>query len=243
MAEYKWPDADKRLWIGKRVSRIDGPDKVSGRAKYSYDVNRPGMLWAKVVRCPFAHAKIVSIDTSAAEKMAGVKAIELIHKPGDEIQWAEEDIVAIAAVDEPTAEDAVRAVKIEYQRLPHLVVDSDPKVAGDRAKTNDEEKAGDPDKAFAEAEVVIEGEYGLPVIAHCCLEAHPNGRTTTICWCTCPARPFHLSPARWRRRWASPLPTFAKRWITSGAALGANSPRTGGASPPPSCQRKRTGNR
>ncbi|HUK88964.1 MAG TPA: xanthine dehydrogenase family protein molybdopterin-binding subunit [Blastocatellia bacterium] len=172
MAEYKWPDADKRLWIGKRVSRIDGPDKVSGRAKYSYDVNRPGMLWAKVVRCPFAHAKIVSIDTSAAEKMAGVKAIELIHKPGDEIQWAEEDIVAIAAVDEPTAEDAVRAVKIEYQRLPHLVVDSDPKVAGDRAKTNDEEKAGDPDKAFAEAEVVIEGEYGLPVIAHCCLEAH-----------------------------------------------------------------------
>jgi xanthine dehydrogenase YagR molybdenum-binding subunit len=172
MAEYKWPEAEKRLWIGKRVSRIDGPAKVSGQAKYTYDLNRPGGLWAKVVRCPYAHAKIVSIDTTAAEKMPGVKAIEFIHKVGDEIQWAEEDIVAIAAVDEYVAEDAVRAVKIEYQKLPHMVIDSDPKFAGDRAKTNDEEKGGEPEKAFAEAEVVVEGEYGMPVIAHCCLEAH-----------------------------------------------------------------------
>jgi len=172
MAEYKWPEAEKRLWIGKRVSRIDGPVKVSGRAKYSYDLNRPGGLWAKMVRCPYAHARIVSIDTSAAEKMPGVKAIEFIHKVGDEIQWAEDDIVAIAAVDEPTAEDAVRAVKVQYERLPHMVIDFDPKLAGDRAKTNDEEKAGEPEKAFSESEVVVEGEYGMPVIAHCCLEAH-----------------------------------------------------------------------
>jgi xanthine dehydrogenase YagR molybdenum-binding subunit len=172
MAEYKWPDADKRLWIGKRVSRIDGPVKVSGKAKYTYDINRPGMLWGKMVRCPYARAKIVSIDTSAAEKMPGVRAIQLIHKVGDEIQWYGDDVVAIAAIDEPTAEDAVRAVKVEYEKLPHMVIDWDPKLAGDRAKTNAEEKNGDPDAAFSQADVVIEGEYGVSIIAHCCLESH-----------------------------------------------------------------------
>ena len=52
MAEYKWPEADKRNLIGKRISRVDGPDKVSGRAKYTYDVHQPGMLYGKVVRSP-----------------------------------------------------------------------------------------------------------------------------------------------------------------------------------------------
>ena len=82
MAEYKWPEAEKRTLLGKRISRIDGPDKVSGRAKYTYDINRPGMLYGKVVRSTYAHAKIVSIDTSAAEKMAGVKAVHVIIEPG-----------------------------------------------------------------------------------------------------------------------------------------------------------------
>ena len=52
MAEYKWPEADKRSLIGKRISRIDGPHKVSGRAKYSYDVKRPGVLYARMLRSP-----------------------------------------------------------------------------------------------------------------------------------------------------------------------------------------------
>ncbi len=172
MAEYKWPDADKRTLIGKRISRIDGAPKVSGNAKYNSDVNRPGMLHGRVLRSPHAHAKIVSIDVSGAEKMSGVKAIQIINNAGFEIQWAGENIVAIAAVDEPTAEDAIRAIKVQYEILPHLVVDNDPKIAGDRAKPVSGTTKGDPDKAFAEAEVVHEGEYGMPVITHCCLEPH-----------------------------------------------------------------------
>jgi xanthine dehydrogenase YagR molybdenum-binding subunit len=172
MADYKWPDAEKRSLIGKRISRLDGPDKVSGKAKYNSDVNRPNMLYGKVLRSPYAHAKIVSIDTSAAEKIPGVKAIHIINKEGFEIQWAGENILAIAAVDEPTAEDAIRAVKITYERLDHLVVDTDPKAAGDRARPTAAQTKGDPDKGFAEAEVVHEGEYGVPVITHCCLEPH-----------------------------------------------------------------------
>ncbi len=172
MAEYKWPEADKRTLIGKRISRIDGPFKVSGRAKYSFDINRPGMLFGKILRSPHAHAKVKSIDTSAAEKMPGVKAVHVVAGPETELYWAGASVVAVAAVDEPTAEDAMRAIKVEYEVLPHLVIDTDPKSAGDYARAANENKAGDPDKGFSEAEVTVEGNYGLPVITHCCLEPH-----------------------------------------------------------------------
>jgi xanthine dehydrogenase YagR molybdenum-binding subunit len=172
VADYKWPEPEKRTLIGKRISRLDGPDKVSGRAKYTYDVNRPGMLHGKVLRSPHAHAKIVSIDTSAAEAMAGVKAVIVIQGPGTEIKWANDEVAAVAAVDEPTAEDAARAIKVEYEKLPHLVSELDVKAAGENAKPMEEQTAGEPDKAFQEAEVVSEGEYGSRVMAHCCLEAH-----------------------------------------------------------------------
>lgn len=122
-SKYGWPAADKRTLIGKRISRVDGPDKVSGHAKYTYDVHRPGMLYGKVVRSPHAHAKVVSIDTSAAEKMPGVKGVYIIQDKGSEIHWAGDDIVVVAAVDEPTAEDAARAIRVEYQPLPHFVDD------------------------------------------------------------------------------------------------------------------------
>jgi len=112
--------------IGARVTRVDAPAKVSGQAKYTYDVHRPGMLYGKVFRSPYAHAKVVSIDTSAAEKMPGIKAIHIVQGPGSTIHWAGDDIVAVAAVDEPTAEDAVRAIKVKFQQLPHLVSDAEP---------------------------------------------------------------------------------------------------------------------
>ena len=120
---YSWPPAEKRSLIGKRISRVDGPVKVTGRAKYTYDVKRTDMLFGKVVRCPHAHAKVVSVDTAAAEKMPGVKAIHVVQGPGSEIHWAGDDIVVVAAVDEPTAADAARMVKVEYEVLPHFVTD------------------------------------------------------------------------------------------------------------------------
>ncbi len=245
MPDYAWPDAQHRTLIGTRVTRVDSPAKVSGQAKYTYDVHRPGMLYGKVLRCPYAHAKVVSIDTSAAEKMPGVKAVHIVQGPGSNIHWAGDDIVAVAAVDEPTAEDAIRAITVKFQRLPHLVSDAEPPKgsaqeegplsmdaiddmldnqvparqmvsqiqtygitekpdearlnalkasgatddvlaairaaavhpeAGNRPQSNYQKAAaqtvGDPDKAFAEAEVVSEGLYGIPVITHCCLESH-----------------------------------------------------------------------
>src|SRR5215471_14110943 len=121
--KYAWPAAEQRSLIGKRISRVDGPDKVSGAAKYTYDLHAPGMLYGKVLRLPYAHAKVVSVDTSAAEKIPGVKAVHVVQEPGAEIQWAGDDVVVVAAVDEQTAGDAIRAIKVEYQPLPHYVDD------------------------------------------------------------------------------------------------------------------------
>src|SRR5260370_11495386 len=125
MADYKWPEQENRSLIGNRISRVDGPVKVSGKAKYTYDLHPAGMLYGKVVRSAHAHCKITRIDTSAAEAVPGVKAVHIVQGPGSEISWAGDDLVVIAAVDEPTANDAARLVKVVYEPLPHWVNDFD----------------------------------------------------------------------------------------------------------------------
>ncbi|MDA0749231.1 MAG: hypothetical protein O2964_00810, partial [Verrucomicrobia bacterium] len=77
MANVAWPKEGDRSVIGKRISRVDGPVKVSGEAKYSYDINRKGMLHAKAITSPYAHAKLISVDLSAAEGVAGYVAAEI----------------------------------------------------------------------------------------------------------------------------------------------------------------------
>src|SRR5262249_7696555 len=84
------------------------------------------ILYGKVLRSPHAKAKIVSVDTSVAEKMPGVVAVELIQKIGGTVQWAGDEIVAVGPVDECTAEDAVRSIKVKYQPLPYVVSDAEP---------------------------------------------------------------------------------------------------------------------
>ena len=115
MPDYQWPDPEHRTLIGQRISRVDSPDKVSGQARYTYDVKRPGLLFGKMLRAPYAHCKVVSIDITAAEKMPGVKAIEIVQKAGSTIHWAGDEVVGVAAVDEGTAEDAIRAIQVKYQ--------------------------------------------------------------------------------------------------------------------------------
>src|SRR6202451_554893 len=144
MPDYNWPDAEHRTLIGKRISRVDAPFKVSGRAKYTYDYRGANMLFGKILRAPYAKAKIVSIDISAAEKMPGVKAVEIIQKAGTTAQWAGDEIVAVAAVDESTAEDAVRLIKVSYQPMSYLVSDAEPPAgAGEAAGPMSEDDIDD----------------------------------------------------------------------------------------------------
>lgn len=173
MADYHWPPAEKRTLIGKRISRLDGPWKASGRAKYSYDINRPNMLFGRMVISPHAHAKVTSIDTSAAEKMPGVKAVHNMVPVGFEVAWAGQEIVALAAETEDQVRDAARAVKIGYDVMPHFVSDVSPdKAPAGYTQQLNESTNLDPDAGFKSADVVHEGEYGSPTITHCCLEAH-----------------------------------------------------------------------
>jgi len=116
VADYSWPIAGSRTTIGTDVTRIDTPLKVTGRAAYTTDVQAPGMLYAVTVGCPYAHAKIISIDTSAAEKVPGCKAVTVIQKPGTEIFWAGDDVVAIGTTGCQSRESAIQRIAASRAR-------------------------------------------------------------------------------------------------------------------------------
>src|SRR5262245_48155086 len=128
--KYEWPAAGERSLIGKRINRIDGGAKASGRAKYTYDVNLPGLLTSKVLRSPYAHAKITAIDTAEAEKLPGVKSVQVVLGAGKEVNWVGDEIAAVAAINEEVANDALAKIKVQFEELPHLVVEEDLGKAG-----------------------------------------------------------------------------------------------------------------
>src|SRR5262245_38480585 len=116
MAERKfaWPARKENIHIGKSIPRIDGVAKASGQAKYTADINTKGTLIATLLTSPRAAAKIKKIDIDAATKMPGVKAVHLFKKAADEVRWEGELIAAVAAERIEQAEDAVKAIGVEY---------------------------------------------------------------------------------------------------------------------------------
>ncbi len=172
MPDYSWPPMEKRRIVGKRTSRLDGPDKASGKAKYPSDLNPPGLLHAVMLTSPHAHARVKTVDIAAAKKFPGVTAIRVISGPGTEVQWAGTEIAILAATSEAIARDAVALIKVDYEVLPHVVREDDLGKVGNRAKAAGEQVTGDPDAAFKEADAISENLYSIPVITHCCLEPH-----------------------------------------------------------------------
>ena len=165
---YKWPE--KRKIIGTGVPRLDGALKASGKAKYSFDRNLPGMLYGKILRSPHAHCKVVELDLGPAEAMPGVKASHVIKGKGAELFYGGDEIVALAAETEEQARDALRKIKITYEVLPHVASEADGLKKAVNPKT--EQKGEDVDANFAKAAAVSEGTYGCPVITHVCWESH-----------------------------------------------------------------------
>ncbi len=123
--------------VGQRVRRPDGVDKVTGRALYGADMTAPGMLVGRILRSPHAHARIRSIDTSAAEALKGVKAVVTgadFGSPASEFVRDVQDncmardkalydghaVAAVAAVDAATAKAALKLIKVDYEILPHV---------------------------------------------------------------------------------------------------------------------------
>jgi xanthine dehydrogenase YagR molybdenum-binding subunit len=190
MAEYTWPTKDKTTAIGKRVKRLDGPEKSTGKAKYTYDVNLPNMLIAKGLGCPHAHCKITSIDIAPALKVPGVVHAETNKKSGDTIEFQGDLLAFVAAETEGAAAEGVKAIAVQYEMLPSFTQDSDLAAAnaagrvtrgGGRSLTEAMPKENENPDAFVAAEVerllkaaahTVEGTYGIDCITHCCLEPH-----------------------------------------------------------------------
>lgn len=126
--------------VGKSTPRIDGRLKVTGAAKYTADVRLPGMLFASMVTSPHPHARILSIDTSAADRHAQVRAVHILERLRDMaelrdkskelkskfpvVRFAGQPVAAVAATSQQAADEAARLVKVEYEPLP-FVVDKD----------------------------------------------------------------------------------------------------------------------
>lgn len=176
MPDFAWPPMEDRKVMGKRISRLDGPAKASGRAKYASDFHREDLLFAAMLASPHAHARIKSINTDDAKAVPGVVAVNVISPAGTEVQWEGTEIAVVSAKTEEIARDAVRKIKVDYEVMPSLVRENDLAKAGSRAKAAGEQVTGDPDHEFSNSEnVVSEGYYGIPVLTHCCLE--PHGQT------------------------------------------------------------------
>src|SRR5262249_61708478 len=114
----------------------------------------------------------VSADVEEARQMPGVTAVEVMSQPVTETQWAGAEIAAADAVTEEQATDAIRKIKVNYEVLPHLVKEDDLAKVGPRGKAAGEKLTGDADQGFKEADVVMEGQYGIPGLTHCCLQSH-----------------------------------------------------------------------
>ncbi|HEY0512657.1 MAG TPA: xanthine dehydrogenase family protein molybdopterin-binding subunit [Thermoanaerobaculia bacterium] len=192
MADPTWPGEKDRRLIGQRTSRLDGPAKTTGHAKYTYDLKPAGMLYGKILRCPHAHARVKRLDVAAAQSLRGVRAVRVIQGPGSEIQWALDEIAAVAAVSEGIAEDALRAIKVEYEVLPHFVTEeklADAVSQGIKVEPEGEETQGDAAAALAAADFRVKGSYGMPLVAHNCLEPHGQichwtGPDHLTAWCS-----------------------------------------------------------
>lgn len=200
--------------VGSSVERIDGQAKIEGRAEYVGDMEVAGMVHGRVLRSPHAHARIVSVDTERAESMPGVVGIlvaaDLVDldatyghairdRPviGDgKVRFAGEPVVALAALTEEQAEEALRQVIVEYDVLePMVTIEQaiDPGAAEIHELANRDGFAhglgvlperigndcyrygferGDVADAFASAEIVVEGEYRFPAVYQYAMETH-----------------------------------------------------------------------
>ena len=174
-----WGPNDKHTLLNSRMTRVDGPLKVTGAARYTYDQRLPGMLYGRILRSPHAHARVTRIDADAASKIPGVKAI--VQAPLTEVRFAGAPVAAVAATTPEIAGDALRAIKVTYEVLPHVVHADEaikpnaPKVVAEENNVQEKNKNGDPQKAeaaFATADEIVEAEYISARIHHACLETH-----------------------------------------------------------------------
>ncbi len=170
--------------VGKSYPQIDGMQKAMGKTKFVTDLVLPRMLYGRVLRSPYPHAKIKNIDTSKAEALSGVKAVAtyadtpgIKYGPrsedwtifaGDKARFHGDEVAAVAAIDEDTAEEALELIEVEYEELP-FVTDPIEAMQPGAPQVHDDKPAniaaefkvevGDVDRAFDDSHIIYEDRY------------------------------------------------------------------------------------
>jgi len=161
--------------VGRPASRQDGALRVRGEARYTADIKLPGMLHAVVLRSPHAHARVHRIDLAPALALPGVRAAigpGEAHGLDEEAGWAGAPVAAVAADTFAQARAAVEAIAVEWEELEVVL---DPEEAVRRGLVTAESRRserGDVERAFAEADVVVEATYRTQTVLHNSLETH-----------------------------------------------------------------------
>lgn len=188
--------------IGKRLPRVDAPEKTTGEALYTVDISFPKMLHGKILRSIHPHARILNIDISKAMRLPGVKAVitgkdtwgirygftsvipQTMDELGlaiDKVRYIGDEVAAVAAVDEETAAEALELIEVDYEVLP-AVFDPEAAMQPGAPLIHDDKPNnigsttllgfGDVEKAFRESAYVREDRFSTAAQNHCCLEPH-----------------------------------------------------------------------
>ncbi|MDP2936798.1 MAG: molybdopterin-dependent oxidoreductase [Dehalococcoidia bacterium] len=184
--------------VGKSLPKIDAPAKAKGETIFTTDLRLPGMLHGRILRSPLPHARLLNVDASRALRLPGVKAvvtgaetpITFGYLPNtadqyplarDKVRYIGDEVAAVAAVDEDTAEHALSLIQVDYEELPAVfdpvealregapqIHDNVPGNVGGEFKMN----FGDVEAAFAAADFVREDRFVTAAVTHCPLEGH-----------------------------------------------------------------------
>lgn len=184
---------EKKTIIGARVPKPDAPDKAIGRTRYINDMVLPRMLFGKILHTDRVHAKIISIDTRAAQALAGVHVVltgddipelrfgttrDNVPLKAGKVRCIRDEVAAVAAESEEIAAQAIALIKVEYEDLPAVFSPREAMREGapvvqeehpDNRSLYYEFSHGDIAAAEAESDIVVEHEFELPYVTHCCM--------------------------------------------------------------------------
>jgi len=188
--------AERELkFVGQNVPRVDGIEKVTGKAKFTGDLAIPGMLHGKILRSPYPHARLININTKQAEALPGVAAVLTAADISDidpyyngrpviaiqKVRYGGEPVAAVAAVDEETAQEALSLITVDYEELPAAVgleaaLRGGAPLIHDNSSNNicshERVEKGNIEEGFAEADEIFEDRFTFPMVYHYTMEPH-----------------------------------------------------------------------
>jgi 4-hydroxybenzoyl-CoA reductase subunit alpha len=189
---------DERI-LGRRIPKLDSIYLATGEAQFLDDIQLPGMLYAKVLRSPHPHARVVRIDTKRAAQLRGVKAVitaddttkvKFCHLPippnkmalaDERVRFVGEEVAAVAAIDEETAREALELIQVDYEPLPAVFDPEEAMKPGvpllyeecpNNIASHFVRQFGDVEQGWREADQVFEDRFSCPPVVACTMEPH-----------------------------------------------------------------------